>query len=216
MMISDSIVREALADVYWITGGACAGKTTVTEVLSQKHGFTVFPDRISEYQTRADLQAMPAMRYPRPGTDWEWFFNRPVDEYVTWLEDVARCVLEFIVVDLIKETRTRPVIVEQFAEPSATMSIAATGSVALMFAEEELVRSDLLHRDDHGMILECIEAHTRDPRTAEANVVAASVEIARRRREWTTHAGIPVLTREGATRPEELVWQVEECFGLEH
>jgi hypothetical protein len=216
MVISDSILRDVLTDVYWITGGPCAGKTTVTEILSRKHGFAVLPDRFSDYQARADLAEHPALRYPGPGTDWEWFFNRPIDEYVAWLEDVARSTLEFIVVDLLTEHPERPIIVERFTDPRTTMQLASPGSVALLFADEELVRQDLLQREDHRPILECIQANTTDPAAAEENVIAATIEHARRRHRSAVEAGVPVLTRRQETCAEELVWEVEEIFGLGH
>ena len=95
MRIANSVLSPHLADVYWITGGACAGKTTVTALLSEKHGFSVFPDRMREYQNAADFNEFPSMRYPRPSTDWEWFFNRDVDSYAGWLEENIAAQLEY-------------------------------------------------------------------------------------------------------------------------
>jgi hypothetical protein len=162
-------LRERLQEVYWITGGACAGKTTVTHLLSHKHGIEVLPDRIGEYRATADFGEFPALRDPNPNTDWEWFFNRPIDEYVCWLEDMAAAMMQFILTDLVGSGFGRPIIVEQFTDPAQTAAIVPRNRVIAMFADEGLIEEELLQRADHKMILECIEANVRDPRAAKTN-----------------------------------------------
>lgn len=93
MRIADSIIKDNLDHVYWITGGACAGKTTASNLLAKTHGFTIFPDRHSDYQRAADFSEFPALRIPWPGTDWEWFFGRPLEAYVRWLEESESAAL---------------------------------------------------------------------------------------------------------------------------
>ena len=212
--ISDTILRARLQDVYWITGGACSGKTTVTELLAKKHGLAVFPDRVSEYQAAADLDEFPQLRDPSPETDWEWFFNRPIDEYVKWLQDVNSALLQFILVDLLSGNLPRPIVVEQFTNPAETAAIAAHASVVSMYTTEDLLRAELLNRADHRMILDCIKANTSNPSAAEANVINASLEAARRSLALAESAGCKIIYRTKDTRPEDLLLQVEVHFGL--
>jgi hypothetical protein len=71
MTITDSIPREALADLFWITGGPCAGKITVAEILSRTHGFAVFSRQDLRLPGSSGPREIPAMQYPRPRIDWE-------------------------------------------------------------------------------------------------------------------------------------------------
>lgn len=154
------------------------------------------------------------MRYPSPQTDWEWFFNREINEYVGWLEMLAAHLVEFIVVDLISGDLPRPIIVEQFTDPLSTARIAGHNREVSMFATDELLEVELLQRDDHKMILDCIQANTSDPVVSEKNVIAASVEAAHRSHNRALTAGCKILYRDEHTQPQELLAQVEEHFGL--
>jgi hypothetical protein len=212
--ISNSVLKNHLRDVYWITGGACAGKTTVANLLAAKYGFAVFPDRFSEYQQAADFDLFPALRYPNPTVDWEWFFNRDINDYVGWLEHVCADLLQFIVVDLIGGEFPRPIIVEQFTEPVRTAAIAARDRMVTLYATDTLIESELLARPDHAMILECINENTKNPKEAERNVIRASVEASHRSLDRATSVDCRILRRSEDTQPQELLTQVENHFGL--
>ena len=80
---------------------------------------------------------------------------------------------------------------------------------------DALIERDLLYRDDHTMILECIRANTNDPAAAERNVVRAAVGASHRRHARALAAGCRIICRDDATRPEEMLSAIEAHFGLE-
>lgn len=40
-------------DIYWIGGSPCSGKSTIAEILAEKHDFTVF--KCDDFHFRIDL-----------------------------------------------------------------------------------------------------------------------------------------------------------------
>ena len=214
MRIADSILRDRLSHVYWITGSACAGKTTVTGLLAEKHGFTIFPDRHADYQQAADFSEFPALRIPRPGTDWEWFFSRPVDEYVRWLEESVAADLEFAVVDLLSESTDKRILVDTVIDPLSLIKISAWDRVICMFGTEEMIRRELMHRDDHRNILDCIQTNTSDPAAMEENVVISAIEYSRRSRNNAVSVGAKIVERLSETTKADLFAEIERHFDL--
>ena len=61
MRISDSILKAQLQNLFWIGGAACGGKTTITDVLGQKHGFQpCYPeDLFHEHKKAASPKKRP-------------------------------------------------------------------------------------------------------------------------------------------------------------
>lgn len=44
MKINDNYLKEQLQHVYWLNGGCCAGKTTMTKKFIQELGFQTLGD----------------------------------------------------------------------------------------------------------------------------------------------------------------------------
>ena len=83
-----------------------------------------------------------------------------------------------------------------------------------MFGQDEMIRRELLHRADHKMILDCIQANTSDPAAMEQNVVSSAVEFSHRQRGRAAAAEVKVIQRLADTTRDELLAAVEEHFGL--
>ena len=75
--------------------------------------------------------------------------------------------LEFAVVDLLSEPKDRKILVDTVADPRFLIKISAWSRVVCMFGTEEMIRRELLHRNDHRDILDCIRENTCDPATDE-------------------------------------------------
>ena len=67
--------------VYWIGGGTCAGKSTVADILSTKHGLTPYhaDDHWDDHVERADPTAHPFLHRLGSTGPGDWF-RRPHDE----------------------------------------------------------------------------------------------------------------------------------------
>ena len=42
MNIQDNVIRNALKNVYFVCGNACAGKSTIARMIADKHGFELY------------------------------------------------------------------------------------------------------------------------------------------------------------------------------
>ena len=81
MNISDNVLKEHLKNVYWVSGNNCGGKTTMTRYLAKKYDMLVYDSdsMFFKHQAIGSLSEQPAMK--RHFIDYEWFFNRSVNDY---------------------------------------------------------------------------------------------------------------------------------------
>lgn len=88
-----------LAQVYWLGGSACAGKTSVARRVAAEHGLTLYScdDRFEEHRRRADPTRHP--RFCRiadlpPEELWEGPAEARAGELLGFYEDEMEMVLE--------------------------------------------------------------------------------------------------------------------------
>ena len=89
MYISDNIIKEQLKNVYFLSGGAYGGKTTMSKILEEKYGFARYRqgDHYDDYLKIATSEFQPALSLDR-SKDWHGFFSQPPKEYSAWLKKV--------------------------------------------------------------------------------------------------------------------------------
>ncbi|RAJ00919.1 hypothetical protein DET54_102406 [Paenibacillus pabuli] len=112
MKINNSYLKEQLKHVYWLNGGCCAGKTTMTKKFVAELGFQTLGDDVLKYRPFTRPTEYPALQYPHPGLNWEEWFNRPTDVSFPWLCQIVEEVMEFFVIDLLKMPTDKPIIID--------------------------------------------------------------------------------------------------------
>lgn len=134
MNIADSFLKAQLQDVFWIGGGAYGGKTTITDLLADRHGFVPYhsEDHFHEHKKAASPEDHPALLAPFHG--WEWFFNRPIDEYIQAIEDRGREQFEMVLLDLIKMAADSKVVAAD-EEPAISPGVSSLFSVSSLSRE---------------------------------------------------------------------------------
>ena len=112
MKIADNVLEYHLRNVYWVCGSACGGKSTMAKALAKKHDLILYnaDEKVFIHKELASPWEQPAMC--RHFVDWEWFFNRPTQEYVNWLEDALNEEMSMIIMDLLHLAKDKPVIVD--------------------------------------------------------------------------------------------------------
>ena len=216
MNISDSVLKAHLANVLWIGGAACGGKTTITDILAKKHGFLAYhPEEEAHYLRHKQIaceQDHPVML--RPFLGWEWFFNRPIDEYASAVIENDRERVEMVVLDAIKLSETATVVVDaHMLEPDFVGRIADPGRAIFLFADESTLRQTMFAREDKQDMLGVINA-LEDPDKTREHVLDASCEVAARKLEQVRASGLRYVIRDGTSTVEETLGIVEEHFGL--
>ncbi|GGG06887.1 hypothetical protein [Paenibacillus aceti] len=97
MKVNNNYLKEHLKHVYWLNGGCCAGKTTMTKKFVEELGFQTLEDNVLKYRPFTSPVEYPALQYPHPGLDWDKWFNKPNDEHCEWLFQIVEEMMEFFV-----------------------------------------------------------------------------------------------------------------------
>lgn len=102
MIFQDNVIKEYLKNVYFITGTACGGKTTVSKALGKKYDIPVYEidEKFDGHQQMSDPAYQPCMN--KRFRDADEFFGRSVEEYRDWLLRNTREQLDFVLLDLIR------------------------------------------------------------------------------------------------------------------
>lgn len=214
MKIPNSLLRHSLKHVYWITGGPCAGKTTLINKLVNKYKINVLNDVYYEHQLIADPEEFPDLIIPNPGIDWEWFFNRDVKEYARWLRNSANLHFSYLVIELLKTSPEKPILVDHICDLSLIEQVIPKERILCMFAEDHFIREQYLHRPDHDMILQCLLKTVKNPGSAKRNVENSMVEYSRRNEQEAIESGYCYMKRTVETNFDEVLESAVQQFSL--
>ncbi len=213
MKISNNILKHHLENVYFLSGTACGGKTTMSRLISEKHGFILYSEGSQHHMHREIATPDEQPNLTRVFSSWECYFNRPVPEYWQWLSDCRAEELEMILVDLLKLPSDRKVIVDIHLTPEMAKRITDFRRVAFLIAEPDLVIRDHLDREDHREILECIMS-LPDPDKALENVNNVLVYGVEKDLESVYESGLFHVKRVENNTTEEILSLLERHFEL--
>lgn len=110
MHIENNIFRYYLRNVYFITGTAYAGKSTMVKMLSEKYGMIAcgenyhneITSKVAEEKYQPDLCYIPNLK------DWKDFVTRPPEEYARWIFNTSKELEGFEVAELIRLSGENP------------------------------------------------------------------------------------------------------------
>ena len=87
MNIAENILKHSLQNVYFLSGPAMAGKTTMSKALTEKHGFIHFNDNWHEDSFKVWLsicdEKYQKKSARRNALTNEEFFGRSFEEFLT-------------------------------------------------------------------------------------------------------------------------------------
>jgi len=214
MNISDSFLKAQLENVFWIGGAAYGGKTTITDLLADRHGFVPYhpEDRFHEHKKAASSEDHPALLAPFHG--WEWFFNRPIDEYIKAIEDSGREQFEMVLLDLVKIAADSNVVTDVFfLDPRQAERLTERNRSIFLYADEETIRAGNFERADKQDLVAVIDT-LADPIKTREHILKMTCTLSARKRAEAEAAGMKVLVRNTETDLQGTLAAVEEHFGL--
>jgi hypothetical protein len=214
MKISDSYLKAQLQNILWIGGGACGGKTTLADSLAKKYGLLPYhPEELLEDHKRvASAEEHPALFSRFHG--WEWYFNRPIDEYIQATNAVGQEQFEMVVLDLVRLSAQWRVIIDGFLlDPLVLERLTGPDKVMFLFADEETIRKCFFDRQDKRDLVDLINS-LRDPAGTREHVVRMVCEHSARKRAAAEASGFKVILRNRDTTLEDMVSVAETHFGL--
>lgn len=214
MEIKDNVLKESLRNVYFITGTACGGKTTVSRAIAAKHGFAVY-DADREFDRHRGLSNgvdQPAMN--RRFRNADAFFLRPYKEYADWLKQNTKEQLDFVLMDLIGLSQSRVVICDLHLTLDEAERITEPDRVAFLLRDPENIIEDYCNRPDHSDFNQFINSAS-DPIRAKNNCNQTLAYVNRERYKAVKKSRYFWLERDRNSTVERTVLLVEKHFGFD-
>ena len=205
-------------NVYFITGTAYAGKSTMVHLLAEKHGGIECEEN---YHNRLlpglGKEEFPALTWSRDLEDWHEFIRRTPEAYETWIDRVSQ-ECETLELRILSETAAqgRPVFVDTNISLKTLREIATPGHVLVMLAEPEIsVRRFFERPDREKQFLYRLILEEPNPEAAMENYRQGLARInSQERYKRFLHSGFPVILRDESRNVEEMLTLVESAFGF--
>lgn len=220
MNIANNILIYYLKNVYFITGTAYAGKSTMVKMLAERYDMIFCGEN---YHTGvSDIIAAPEEQpdtcYMKELTDWRDFVTRSPEEYERWIYSVGREAAEFEVAELISLSKERKVIVDTNIPVDILKEISDYDRVVVMLSPQSMSVDRFFDRDDpeKRFLLEVIES-CDDPVSVMENYKRGLALInGRKHYEEYANSGFFTVVREDNEKDtrEEVCDKIAKHFGL--
>lgn len=220
MHIADNILKYCLRNAYFLTGTACAGKSTAAKLLSERFGLTLcgenYFSKVSDVIADPDLQ--PNLCYIPRLTNWEDFVRRSPEEYERWIYATGEEAAGFEVAELIGLCRENKVIVDTNIPLHILHQISDYDHVAVMLSPQSLSVERFFDRADpeKRFLLSVIEG-CADSEAVMANYRAGLERInSREHYDEYANSGFFTLVRadDGRDTRNEVCEKLARHFGL--
>ena len=150
MEIENNILKYYLRNVFFITGTAYAGKSTMVKMLSEKYNMVFcgenYHSTISDMV--ADPKIQPDLCYIKQMKDWKEFVTRTPEEYERWIYSVGKEAAGFEIAELISVSRDRKVIVDTNIPLDILKEISDYDHVAVMLSPQSMSVERFFDRED--------------------------------------------------------------------
>lgn len=171
MIIENNILKYYLQNVYFITGTAYAGKSTMVKMLSEKYDMICcgenFHCEVSDIVATPDIQ--PDLCYMKTMADWKEFVSRTPEEYERWIYGVGKEVAGFEIAEILSVARDKKVIVDTNIPLDVLKEISDYHHVAVMLSPQSMSVERFFDRTDpeKQFILSVIESCDEPKRVME-------------------------------------------------
>ena len=150
MKIENNILKHYLRNVYFITGTAYAGKSTMVKMLAERYDMVFCGENyhiaVSDIVSMPDVQ--PDLCYRRSLADWKDFVTRSPEEYERWIYNSGREGAGFEIAELISLSRDHKVIVDTCIPIDMLWEISDYDHVAIMLSPQSMSVERFFDRAD--------------------------------------------------------------------
>ena len=153
MVINNLLIKHYLKNVLFITGTACAGKTTIIKMLAEKYGLILRGENYDCIPSGIiDKEKYPNIFYWQSIKDWQEYINKDPHEYTKWMMDRWKEYEEFEISYLMHISNTKKVIVDTGLSLETLKEIADYNQVAVMLSPLSLSIKYYFDRNDPDKI----------------------------------------------------------------
>ena len=218
MEISDNILKKLFENVYFITGNAYAGKSTMVRMLADKYGGVWCRENYTEdLFGLIDPEHQPNLCYFQTMSGWQEFVSRTPEQYEAWLRGCASEGKGLELIELIRRAGDgEKVFVDTNLSLDALRGISDYRRVAVMLADPAVsVRRFFDREDSEKQFIYQQLLRSPDPQAALANyrAILERINSPENYREFV-NSGFFVLKRDDARSPEQTLALLEQHFGL--
>lgn len=150
MFIENNILKHYLKNVYFITGTAYAGKSTMVKILAEKYDLIFCGENYTCDITDkvADPDIQPNLCFMNLMNSWEDFVKRSPEEYEKWMYGTSDEVAGFEIAELISLSKDKKVIVDTNIPIDVLKEISDYNHVAVMLSPQSMSVERFFDRND--------------------------------------------------------------------
>lgn len=205
-------------NVYFITGNAYAGKSTMVKLLAEKHNGILCEENYHDVMLpELDKEQFPCLTYTRDLVDWHDFIRRTPEEYEAWIDGVSNeCeILELRILEGLVN-QGKPVFADTNISLETLHEISPPEHVLVMLADPQISVSRFFDRPDREkQFLYRLIMEEPDPEKAMENYRQGLMRInSPQRYDRFFHSGFKVILRDESRSTLQTLHLVEEAFGL--
>lgn len=205
-------------NVYFITGNAYAGKSTMVKLLAERHNGIACEENYHDILLpELNREEYPCLTYTRDLEDWRDFIRRTPEKYEAWIDGVSKeCeILELkILQNLIHQDK--PIFVDTNISVATLKRIAESNHVLIMLADPQISVNRFFDRPDkEKQFLYRLIMDEPDPDKAMDNYRQGLMRInSQEKYDDFFHSGFQVILRDENRSIEQTLALVEKAFGL--
>lgn len=220
MKIANNILKHYLKNVYFITGTAYSGKSTMVKMLAERYDMIFCGENyhMDVSNVVATNDTHPDICYNKNLKDWKEFVTRSPEEYERWIYSVAKEAAEFEVAELISISQDKNVIVDTNIPIEILKEISDYQHVAVMLSPQSMSVERFFDRNDpeKQFILNVIES-CENPEAVMKNYRQGLARInSKKHYDEYAESGFFTVVREdnGLDTREEVCDVIAKHFGL--
>ena len=212
MIFQNNVVQHYLKNVYFISGTACGGKTSVSRALGKKYGIQVYDvdAMFPVHQQMSDKDNQPEMNHIFGNADE--FFGRSVEEYKNWLIKNTREQLDFVLLDLIRLSQEKRIICDCHITAREADMITEPSRCIFLTNDTSDIIGEYCRRPDHQDFKEFINSAS-DSGKAKAVCNETLYKLSTERINDIKNSGYLMLERSSKRSIEETVQLAVQHFG---
>ena len=150
-MFLNKYKKEQFKNIYFITGCATGGKTTISKAIAEKYGFIRY-DADAEFDKHKRLSnpyEQPAMNKQFKNADD--FFLRDIADYIKWLKESTKEQLPFVLNDIIELSQNNTVVCDLHLSVNEAKQIAYNNQIVFLIRESnDDIIDDYCQRKSHS------------------------------------------------------------------